>query len=373
MSAPPFEVGARDPGSRARVGRLVLPHGTVETPAFMPVGTQGTVKGIDPAELAGAGASIVLANTYHLWLRPGHEAVQALGGLHRFMGWPGPILTDSGGYQVHSLASLRKVEDEGVTFRSHLDGSRRTLTPEGAVEIQLALGADVLMALDECPPYPAEPTAVRAAADRTLRWAARCREAWLARRTGGSLLFGIVQGGTDLRLRAEQAGALGELSLPGYALGGLSIGEPKALMYDIVEWTAGHLPDDRPRYLMGVGTPEDLVEGVARGIDLFDCVLPTRNARNGTLFTSEGRLSVKLAANARDPRPPDPNCDCSTCRRFSRAYLRHLFVAGEMLGARLNTIHNLTYYLRLMAEVRAAIREGRFAAFRAAFTRRVTD
>ncbi len=373
MSGAPFAIVATDPASRARVGRLVLPHGTVETPAFMPVGTHGAVKGVDPTELAAAGASIVLANTYHLWLRPGHETVQALGGLHRFMGWSGPILTDSGGYQVLSLASLRTVTDEGVTFRSHLDGSRRTLTPEGAVEIQLALGADVLMALDECPPYPAEPAVVRAAAGRTLRWAGRCRRAWLARREGGALLFGIVQGGTDLRLRAEQAEALGELGLPGYALGGLSVGEPKALTYDVVEWTAARLPADRPRYLMGVGTPEDLVEGVARGIDLFDCVLPTRNARNGTLFTSEGRLSVKLAAHARDPRPPDPNCDCPTCRRFSRAYLRHLFMAGEMLGARLNTIHNLTYYLRLMADIRAAIREGRFAAFRAAFTRRGTD
>lgn len=363
----PFTVEARDPGSEARAGRLVLSRGTVETPAFMPVGTQGTVKGIDPAELASLGTSIVLANTYHLWLRPGHEVIRALGGLNRFMGWAGPILSDSGGYQVLSLATLRTVDDAGVTFRSHLDGSRRTLTPEGAVRIQLALGTDVLMALDECPPYPAEPGVVRAAAGRTLRWAERSRATWLAEREDGALLFGIVQGGTDLGLRAEQVEALGALELPGYALGGLSVGEPKPLTYDVVEWAARRLPADRPRYLMGVGTPQDLVEGAARGVDLFDCVMPTRNARNGTLFTSEGRLSVKVAAWARDPRPPDPECDCSTCSRFSRAYLRHLSVAGEMLGARLNTIHNLAYYQRVMADVRAAIREGRFAAFRAGF------
>ncbi|HWP35859.1 MAG TPA: tRNA guanosine(34) transglycosylase Tgt [Thermodesulfobacteriota bacterium] len=369
MNGSPFTVLARDPGSAARVGRLVLPHGAVETPAFMPVGTRGTVKGIDPAELAAAGVSIVLANTYHLWLRPGHETIRALGGLHRFMGWDGPILTDSGGYQVLSLATLRKVEEAGVVFRSHLDGSRRLLTPEGAVEIQLALGSDVLMTLDECPPYPADPAVVRAAAERTARWAARGRAAWLAADGARGLLFGIVQGGTDLRLRAEQVERLGELELPGYALGGLSVGEAKGLMFDVVEWTAGRLPDDRPRYLMGVGTPDDLVEAVARGIDLFDCVLPTRNARNGTLFTSEGRLSVRRADLARDERPPDPACDCPTCRRFSRAYLRHLYVAGEMLGPRLGTIHNLTYYVRLMAEMRAAIREGRFAAFRAARVR----
>ena len=360
-----FEVTAHD--GAARAGRLVVPHGTVDTPAFMPVGTQGTVKGVDPAELAAVGVQMLLANTYHLWLRPGDTAVRALGGLHRFMGWPGPILTDSGGYQVLSLATLRKVEEGGVTFRSHLDGSRRTLTPEGAVRVQLALGSDVLMALDECPPYAAPPEAVRAAADRTLRWLDRCRTTWLAERAAGSLLFGIVQGGTDLGLRKAQAEAQGALSLPGYALGGLSVGEPKPLTYDVVEWTAGLLPADRPRYLMGVGTPRDLVEGVARGIDLFDCVMPTRNARNGTLFTSEGRLSIKLAAHARDDRPPDPSCACSTCRRFSRAYLRHLFVAGEMLGARLNTVHNLAYYERLMSDVRAAIRERRFAAFRSVF------
>jgi queuine tRNA-ribosyltransferase len=364
-----FEVTARDPGSSARTGRLALAHGTVETPAFMPVGTQGTVKGIDPAELASLGTAIILANTYHLWLRPGHETIRAVGGLHRFMGWPGPILTDSGGYQILSLATLRTVEDAGVTFRSHLDGSRRTLTPEGAVRIQIALGADVLMAFDECPPYPVEPAVVRAAARRTLHWAERCRATWLAEREGGSLLFGIVQGGTDRRLRAEQVEALGALGFPGYALGGLSVGEPKPLTCEVVEWTVGLLPADRPRYLMGVGTPWDLVEGVARGVDLFDCVLPTRNARNGTLFTSEGRLSIKLAAHARDPSPPDPRCDCPTCRRFSRAYLRHLFMAGEMLGARLNTIHNLAYYQRLMADMRAAIREGRFAALRADFAR----
>jgi queuine tRNA-ribosyltransferase len=362
-----FEVVARDRDTAARAGRLSLPHGVVETPAFMPVGTQATVKGVDPGELEAAGAQIVLANTYHLWLRPGEGTIRDLGGLNRFMGWRRPILTDSGGYQVLSLATLRTIDEEGVTFRSHLDGSRRRLTPEGAVRIQVALGSDVLMALDECPPYPADPSVVREAADRTRRWALRSRDTWAAEREGGALLFGIVQGGTDHRLRAEQVEALGALDFPGYALGGLSVGEPKPLTYDVVESTAARLPADRPRYLMGVGTPRDLVEGVARGVDLFDCVMPTRNARNGTLFTSEGRLSIKLAGHAKDDRPPDPNCDCPTCRRFSRAYLRHLFVAGEMLGARLNTIHNLTYYQRLMADVRAAIRQGRFPAFRAAF------
>ncbi len=362
-----FEVLAREPGGAARAGRLALLHGDVETPAFVPVGTQGTVKGVDPTELETVGAQMILANTYHLWLRPGEGTVKALGGLHRFMQWPRPILTDSGGYQVFSLSALRTIDDAGVTFRSHLDGRRRQLTPEGAIRVQLALGSDVLMALDECPPYPAEPAAVRRAADRTIGWLERCRRTWLAEREADVRLFGIVQGGTDLGLRAAQAEALGALSLPGYAIGGLAVGEPKSLMYDLVEWTAGRLPADCPRYLMGVGTPADLVEGVARGVDLFDCVMPTRNARNGTLFTSEGRFSVKVAANARDDRPPDPNCGCSTCRRFSRGYLRHLFAAGEMLGARLNTIHNLTFYQRLMADMRAAIREGRFAAFRAAF------
>ncbi|HEY8370598.1 MAG TPA: tRNA guanosine(34) transglycosylase Tgt [Thermodesulfobacteriota bacterium] len=360
-----FEIQARD--GNARAGRLVLPHGTVETPAFMPVGTQATVKGLDPEEVEATGAQMILANTYHLWLRPGEATIRALGGLHRFMRWPRPILTDSGGYQVFSLAPLRTIDDDGVVFRSHLDGSRRRLTPEGAVRVQLALGSDVLMALDECAPYPAEPEQLRLAAERTLRWAERCRRTWLAEREADVQLFGIVQGGTDLELRARQCEALGALSLPGYAIGGLAVGEPKPLMYDLIEWTAGRLPADRPRYLMGVGTPSDLVEGVARGVDLFDCVMPTRNARNGTLFTSEGRLSVKVAANGRDDRPPDPNCGCSTCRRFSRAYLRHLFTAGEMLGARLNTIHNLTFYQRLMADMRVAIREGRFAAFRRAF------
>lgn len=361
-----FEILAQEPGGAARAGRLALAHGVVETPAFMPVGTQATVKGLDPNEVEAAGAEMILANTYHLWLRPGEATVKALGGLHAFMRWPKPILTDSGGYQVFSLSALRTIDDEGVTFRSHLDGSKRHLTPEGAVRVQLALGSDILMALDECAPYPASREQLRRAADRTLAWAKRCQRAWLAEREADVRLFGIVQGGTDRDLRSAQCDALGALSLAGYAIGGLAVGEPKPLMYDLVEWTAGRLPADRPRYLMGVGTPVDLVEGVARGVDLFDCVMPTRNARNGTLFTSEGRFSVKVAANARDDRPPDPNCGCSTCRRFSRAYLRHLFAAGEMLGARLNTIHNLTFYQRLMADMRAAIREGRFAAFRTA-------
>jgi len=350
---------------RARTGRMVTAHGEVATPAFMPVGSGGVVKALTAEDLRRCGATIVLSNTYHLYLRPGHELIRELGGLHRFMQWPGPILTDSGGFQVFSMADLRQIDDAGVRFRSHLDGSTHLLTPELSMEIQSALGSDVAMVLDECPPWPASREAVEAAVERTTRWARRCREAY----RGPGALFGIVQGGTFADLRGRSVEALLELDFPGYAVGGLSVGEPGERTVATVQATADALPESRPRYLMGVGRPQDLVEAVARGIDLFDCVMPTRNARNGTLFTSAGRLNIKRAEFSRDPRPLDEQCTCEACRGYSRAYLRHLFVSGEILAARLHTIHNLTYYLGLMERMRAAISEGRFDTFRQEFHR----
>ena len=346
---------------RARRGRLTTRHGVVETPAFMPCGTQGSVKALSPADLREAGVAIVLANTYHLWLRPGAETVAALGGLHRFMGWDGPLLTDSGGFQVYSLAELRKVTEEGVRFRSHLDGSEHRLTPEGAMEIQRALGADISMCLDECAPYPVAREAAERALDLTLRWAARSRSAHPGDEPA---LFGIVQGGVHRDLRERGARELQRLGFPGYALGGLSIGESKAQTAEVLAYSAGLLPEGKPRYLMGVGAPEDLLDGIAGGIDLFDCVMPTRHARRGSLFTARGRLSIKAARHARDERPVEADCPCYACRTFSRAYLRHLFAAGEILALRLNTLHNVTYYMRLMASARSAIEAGRFDEYR---------
>ncbi|HSB73235.1 MAG TPA: tRNA guanosine(34) transglycosylase Tgt [Candidatus Methylomirabilis sp.] len=357
-----FELLAADPTTGARRGRLTTPHGTVETPVFMPCGTQATVKTLDPRDLAAEGCELVLCNTYHLYLRPGHEVVRDLGGLHRFMGWDRAILTDSGGYQVLSLAALRSISEDGVMFQSHLDGSRHFLGPEKAVEVQLALGADILMALDECPPQDADYDYHCASMERTLRWAERCRRAHPGE---GPALFGIVQGGTHLDLRARSAEATQRIGFSGYAVGGLGIGEGPARMYAVVEHATARLTADAPRYLMGAGTPRDLVECIARGVDMFDCVLPTRNARNGTLFTRSGRLNIKGAAYVRDERPVDPACACYTCRHFSRAYLRHLYVADEILGLRLNTIHNLHYYLDLMRQAREAIQAGTFAAWRA--------
>jgi queuine tRNA-ribosyltransferase len=356
-----FSLLTTDPGSGARRGRIQTAHGTVETPVFMPVGTQATVKTLDPRDLEAERCEIVLCNTYHLYLRPGHEVVKALGGLHRFMGWDRAILTDSGGFQVLSLTELRRIAEDGVAFRSHLDGSRHVLTPERAVEIQLALGVDILMALDECPPYDADAAYHQTSMERTLRWAARCRSAHSG---NDPALFGIVQGGTFPDLRARSAEETRRIGFSGYALGGLGIGEGPAAMYATVEDTTALLPADAPRYLMGVGTPEDLLECVARGVDMFDCVLPTRNARNGTLFTPIGRINIKGAVHARDERPLDPECGCYTCRHFSRAYLRHLYVAGEILGLRLNTIHNLHYYLDVMRHARQAIEAGQFAAWK---------
>jgi len=345
----------------ARRGRLATPHGVVETPAFMPVGTQGSVKGLTPDDLKAIGTEIVLANTYHLWLRPGHALIRELGGLHRFMGWDGPILTDSGGFQVYSLARLRKVSDEGVRFRSHLDGSERLLTPELSIAIQQALGSDIIHPLDECLAQPASHAETERSLGLTLRWAARAKAPHAGGR--GQALFGIVQGGVhaDLRRRAlEETCALG---FEGYAVGGLAVGEPKPLMLDLIEQAGGLLPGDKPRYLMGVGKPPDLVEAVARGMDLFDCVLPTRNARNGTLFTSFGKLMIKNAAYRNDPNPVDLECGCYTCSNFSRAYLRHLFAAGEILSYRLNSIHNVAYYMNLMKEIRQAIKEDRLEGY----------
>jgi queuine tRNA-ribosyltransferase len=365
-----FELLATDRGTGARRGRLTTPHGVVETPVFMPCGTQATVKTLDPRDLHEEGCALILCNTYHLYLRPGHEVIQALGGLHRFMGWDRAILTDSGGYQVLSLAGLRNIAEDGVTFQSHLDGSRHLLTPERAVEIQLALGADILMALDECPPHSAEYEYHRSSMERTARWAERCRT---AHQGDEPALFGIIQGGTHLDLRSRSAEATVRAGFSGYALGGLGIGEGAAQMYGVVEHTTALLPPESPRYLMGVGTPQDLLEAVARGVDMFDCVLPTRNARNGGLFTGAGRVNIKGAAHARDERPVDPACSCYTCRHFSRAYLRHLYVADEILGLRLNTIHNLHYYAELMRQARQAIQAGTFPAWKAECLARMTS
>jgi len=359
-----FEVVASGPGAERR-GRLHTLHGVVETPAFMPVGTQATVKALSPGDLRACGAQMILGNTYHLYLRPGHRLIQELGGLHRFMSWDGPILTDSGGFQVYSLAAFRKVEEGGVIFRSHLDGSLHSLTPELAVEIQEALGSDVMMCLDTCIPYPSPESDIAEATELTTRWA---RRSLAARTRRDLLLFAIIQGGMSHEWRRRSAeGLLDPGGFDGYAIGGLSVGEPKELLLSTIEFTRPLIPDAFPVYLMGVGSPEDLVEAVSRGVDLFDCVMPTRNARNGTLFTSWGRIVIKNAQYARDQGPIDPDCTCYTCRTFTRAYLRHLFLARELLAYRLLTLHNLTYYLGLMDEMRNAVGEGRFDAFKKAF------
>lgn len=348
----------------ARLGEVHTLHGVFPTPIFMPVGTQATVKGVTPENLTELGARIILANTYHLYIRPGHELIRRFGGLHRFMHWDGPILTDSGGFQIYSLKDLAKITEEGATFRSHLDGSKLSLTPESAVAVQEALGADIMMCLDTCIPYPASREEAVKATALTTRWARRSRA---AQRETGQLLFGIVQGGMYPELRREALAALVEIGFDGYALGGLSVGEPEEVMYDLTEAIAPEMPADHPRYLMGVGTPENLVESVWRGIDMFDCVMPTRNARNGMLFTSRGRIVIKNARYQDDPRPVDEECGCYTCRHYSRAYLRHLYMAREILSSHLNTIHNLHYFVGLMAGMRQAISEERFAAFRKDF------
>ena len=362
-----FEVVAECPQTHARAGLLHTPHGTIPTPVFMPVGTQATVKGLNQRDLAeDLGVKILLANTYHLYLRPGHEAIRRMGGLHRFMSWPNAILTDSGGFQVFSLSGLRKIAEEGVEFRSHLNGDAHTFTPESIVDVQLALGSDILMALDECPEYPVSREYARESMLRTVRWAARAMERYRLQTAGDPLrhaLFPIVQGSMFADLRCECARALVDLDAPGYAIGGLSVGEPRPLSLEMAEASAEVLPLLRPRYAMGVGMPGELAEYVARGVDMMDCVLPSRNARNGYLFTSEGRVIIKHARYKEDQGPVDPGCRCYTCSRYSRAYLRHLFLSGEVLYAALATRHNLQRYLDIMGEIRHAIISGSFPEY----------
>ena len=377
MPAFAFRVTHRD--GDARRGEMQTPHGSVQTPAFMPVGTRGAVKGVTMRQLEEVGAEIILGNTYHLYLKPGDSLIARSGGLHRFIGWDRPILTDSGGYQIFSLAGMRRIREEGSEFRSHLDGSLHMLTPERATDIQAQLGSDIAMVLDECIATPAPIDAARDAMERSVRWAQRARARFLQFRDSehtppdvtvtnpGQAQFGIVQGGTHLDLRTESVQATVNIGFEAYAIGGLSVGEPPEVMYDVTGHVARQLPTDSPRYLMGTGMPDDLVESVARGIDLFDCVLPTRNARNGQLFTREGPISIKNARFAEDPSPPDPTCACYTCSRFSRAYLRHLFMVGEMTGSTLNTVHNLFFYLDTMRRIREAILFGRFEKLRQEF------
>ncbi len=359
-----YTVTGQDANSRARLGLLETPHGPVETPVFMPVGTQATVKTMTPGEVREVGGTMVLSNTYHLYLRPGHEIVAEAGGLHRFMGWDGPILTDSGGFQVFSLGPLRRITDDGVTFRSHIDGSEHFFSPEKSMEIQMALGADVAMAFDECAPYPCSYEDARAAVERTTRWARRCLD---SHRRQDQALFGIIQGGMYRDLRLKSAAEIMAMPFPGYAIGGLSVGEPKPLMYEVLDYLVPAMPENKPRYLMGVGSPDCLVEGVYRGVDMFDCVLPTRIARNGTVFTRDGKLVVRNAVYARDFMPLDPECSCYACRNFSRAYIRHLIKANEVLGIRLTTWHNLQFVLSLMQDIRTAIAENRLTKFREEF------
>lgn len=358
-----FDIEKSDPDSRARVGVLHTPHGDIPTPVFAPVGTQATVKTLSPDEVVELGAKLILANTYHLYLRPGADLVARLGGLHRFMGWSGAILTDSGGFQVFSLESLRKVSDDGVVFRSHIDGSEHLFSPEKSIEIQEKLGADIIMALDECPD-PMNYEYNKAALGRTHHWAERCQR---AHTRPDQALFGILQGGIFPDLREESARFLTSLDFPGYALGGLSVGEPKEKTWEVLDFTVPLLPQDKPRYLMGVGSPEDLFEGVERGIDIFDCALPTRLARNGALFTAHGRINLRKAEFAEVAAPIEEGCACYTCRHFSLAYVHHLYKAEEILGLRLNTIHNVHFLLEWMRRIRAALQDGTFAQLKASF------
>lgn len=362
MAAVRYELIKTCKQSGARLGRVYTPHGSFETPVFMPVGTQATVKGMSPHELKEIGAKIILSNNYHLFLRPGSELIKEAGGLHSFMNWDGSILTDSGGFQVFSLSDLRNITEEGVTFRSHIDGSKKFLSPELATRAQNDLGADIIMAFDECTPYPCEYDYAKKSMEMTTRWARRCKEAH--QRPHDQALFGIVQGSTYPELRAESAKQITDLDLPGYAIGGLSVGEPGHIMNEILDCTVSLLPSDKPRYLMGVGSPDYLIDGAIRGIDMFDCVLPTRIGRNGTLFTSKGRVIVRDAKYAKDFTPMDEACDCYACKNFTRAYVRHLFKVGELLGLRLATWHNLRFLINLMEQMREAIKEDRLLDFR---------
>jgi len=359
-----FEVIKESKKTKARLGKLFTPHGVIETPVFMPVGTQATVKAMTPRELDDLGIQIILSNSYHLFLRPGHNLIAQAGGLHKFMGWKGAILTDSGGFQIFSLGKLNKISDEGVFFNSHIDGSTHFINPEKAMEIQMALGSDIAMAFDECAPYPSGKYQVEIAAQRTIQWAKRCKE---AHHSSYQSLFGIVQGGAFKDLRIENANKLVELDFPGYAIGGLSVGEPKSLMYEVLDYTVPCLPNNKPRYLMGVGAPQSILEGVIRGVDMFDCVLPTRNARNGCLFTSSGKLSITNAKYKNDFTPLDDKCRCYTCQNFTRAYLRHLYMSKEMLASVLGTIHNLYFMSFLMKNIRLALAEDRLLEFKEEF------
>jgi len=364
MSAVKFQVTGEDVNSRARLGLLDTPHGTVQTPVFMPVGTQASVKTMTSDEVREVGGTMILSNTYHLYLRPGEDIVKEAGGLHKMMHWDGPILTDSGGFQVFSLGPLRRITEDGVTFRSHIDGSEHFFSPEKSIEIQMALGADVAMAFDECAPYPCSYEEARAATKRTTRWAERSLK---RHDRNDQAVFGIIQGGMHQDLRLRSMRDITSMGFPGYAVGGLSVGEPKPLMYEVLDYLVPDMPKDKPRYLMGVGSPDCLLEGVARGIDMFDCVLPTRIARNGTVFTKDGKLVVRNAEFARDFSPMDPECDCYACRNFSRAYIRHLIKANEVLGIRLTTIHNLRFVLKLMEQIRQAIAADSFNEFKKDF------
>ncbi|MDD5413999.1 MAG: tRNA guanosine(34) transglycosylase Tgt [Smithellaceae bacterium] len=365
-----FELIKKDLQTSARLGKMITPHGTVQTPAFMPVGTQGTVKSMRPEEIQNCGAQILLSNTYHLYLRPGHETIRRMGGLHSFMNWPGPILTDSGGFQVYSLAALRKIGPDGVMFQSHIDGSKHFLTPQKAVLIQEALGSDIMMCLDECTPYPATRKQTSDSLDLTVKWAGLCRK---AKTNPEQALFGIVQGGAYMDLRRQAVLQTVPIGFDGYALGGVSVGEPKEMMQAITDEITPLLPSEKPRYLMGVGTPADIVYGVSRGIDLFDCVIPTRSARHGLLFTNSEKIVIKNARWREDNNPLDETCDCYTCKNYSRGYLRHLYVAGEILAMILNTIHNIRHYMRLMEKIRAAISENHFGEFQKDFLNKEED
>ena len=360
-----YQLIKKDKNTKARRGIVHTPHGDIQTPVFMPVGTQAAVKAMRPEQVRDMGAEIILSNTYHLYLRPGHEIVREAGGLHKFMNWDRAILTDSGGFQVFSLGSLRKITEEGVKFRSHIDGSPHMITPEKSIEIQNSLGSDIMMAFDECAPYPADRTYVKNSLERTTRWLKRCKD--YHRDWERQSLFGIMQGGMYKDLRRQSAEEIVELDLPGYAIGGLSVGEPKELMLDILDDCVDYLPEDKARYLMGVGSPDYLFEGVARGVDMFDCVLPTRIARHGLAMTSAGRVNIKNAMYERDWEPLDPECDCYTCRNYSKAYLRHLFKSGEMLSSMLLSNHNLHFLIKMMGNIRKAIEEDRFLEYKKEF------
>ena len=368
-----FKIVAESSTTRARAGLIQTTRGKVETPVFMPVGTQGTVKSLTPEELLSAGAQIILGNTYHLYLRPGCEVIDQFNGLHRFMNWSGPILTDSGGFQIFSLAKLAQISEEGVTFQSHVDGTRHLLTPEKAVEIQTCLGSDVIMCLDNCIQYPAEREDTLKALEITTRWAERCKIAWQSRSNGKAALFGIVQGGMFKDLREAAAESLIRFDFSGFAIGGLSVGEPVEIMLEMADHTLPKLPHTKPKYIMGVGTPENLIELVALGADMFDCVLPTRNARNGQVFSQQGTLNISNAKYRSDKNPLDPECTCYTCANYSRAYLRHLYMAKELLAYRLNTLHNVHFFLNLMQQVRAAIVKDEFESFKKTFYERRCD